>query len=139
MAFLKIWIHAVWATKYREPFLQKDIRKILYDHIKENCRNKNIYLDSIGGYTDHVHCLISLKADQSIAQVMQLIKGESAYWINKTDLMTAKFAWQTEYYAISVSESQLKRVRKYINNQEAHHKEKSFQDEYKELLNTMAT
>ena len=65
---------------------------------------------------------------------MQLIKGESSYWINKNNLTTRKFEWQDEYYASSVSKSKLDVVRNYIKNQEEHHRNKSFLEEYQELI-----
>lgn len=61
---------------------------------------------------------------------MQLIKGESAFWINKNHLTTGKFGWQTEYFAVSVSESRIDKVRDYIKNQESYHKKTSFNEEY---------
>ncbi|MEO1049254.1 MAG: IS200/IS605 family transposase [Bacteroidota bacterium] len=134
MPFIKIWIHAVWSTKNREPLLDKVIRKAVIDHIQFNAKDKNIYIDTMNGYVDHLHALISLKGDQTPAKVMQLIKGESAYWINQERLIGTKFAWQSEYFAISVSESQLPIVRKYIDNQEEHHSKKSFQQEYEEFM-----
>ena len=65
---------------------------------------------------------------------MQLIKGESAFWFNKQEFITHKFSWQEEYFAVSVSESALHKVREYIKNQEAHHGKKTFKDEYDELI-----
>lgn len=65
---------------------------------------------------------------------MLLIKGESSFWINKHGLTKEKFEWQDEYFAVSVSESQLNRVREYIKNQENHHQKKSFQNEYDEFI-----
>lgn len=65
---------------------------------------------------------------------MQLIKGESSFWINKQGLTHQKFEWQDEYFAVSVSESALDKVREYIKNQEEHHKQKSFQEEYDEFI-----
>jgi len=65
---------------------------------------------------------------------MQLIKGESSYWINKNQLTPQKFEWQDEYFAVSVSESGLEKVRDYIKNQEEHHRRKSFIEEYKEYI-----
>ena len=83
MSFICIKVHCVWATKYRAPLLQDpSLRKALFIHIYKNAHEKGIYLDTIGGWIDHVHCLISLRATQSIAQVMQQIKGESAHWYN---------------------------------------------------------
>ncbi len=71
MAFIKVWLHVVWSTKNRISLLDKSIRKTVFDHIKKNAKDKNIYIDFINGYTDHVHCLISLKADQTIAKIMK--------------------------------------------------------------------
>jgi len=130
MAFIKVWLHVVWSTKNRISLLDKSIRKTVFDHIKKNAKDKNIYIDFINGYTDHVHCLISLKADQTIAKIMQLIKGESAFWINKQKLTQSNFGWQDEYFAVSVSESQINKVRDYIKNQEKHHQKVSFEQEY---------
>jgi len=135
MAFIKIWVHVVWATKNREPVLDDKIRKIVFDHIRSNALTKEIYIDFINGYYEHVHCLISLKADQSIAKVMQLIKGESAHWVNKEKMTKSKFEWQDEYFAVSVSESHIDSVRNYIRRQEEHHKKKTFQEEYDEFIN----
>lgn len=66
---------------------------------------------------------------------MQLIKGESSFWINKNQLTKEKFEWQDEYFAVSVSESIIDKVRDYIKNQEEHHKKKTFQEEYDEIIN----
>ena len=134
MAYLKIWIHVVWTTKNREPILIKSIRRKVFDHIRKNAKEKDIYIDFINGYVDHVHALISLKADQTIAKIMGLIKGESFYWINKQNLIAEKFGWQDEYFAISVSESQVDRVRNYIKNQETHHGKVTFKEEYNLMI-----
>ena len=134
MPFVKIWVHAVWGTKHRLPFLTKSIREQLITHIKENAESKGIHIDRINGYTDHLHALISLDHDMSIAEAMKLIKGESAFWMNKKQMMKCKFEWAQEYYAASVDESRTLSVRRYIDDQEEHHKRKSFQEEYEEFL-----
>jgi len=134
MSFVKVWVHLVFATKNREPLLKKEFRYNVFDHIAENCKEKEIFLQAINGYTDHVHCLISLGKDQTIAKVMQLIKGESSFWINQNNLTTEKFSWQDDYFAVSVSESQAPTVKNYIKNQEKHHAKKSFADEVNEFM-----
>ncbi|MDN5200597.1 transposase [Fulvivirgaceae bacterium BMA10] len=91
-------------------------------------------MDFVNGYHDHCHCLLSLGIDQTMSKVMQLIKGESSFWINKNNLCKRKFEWQNEYFAVSVSESMLDRVRNYIRNQEEHHRKKTFQEEYAALM-----
>jgi putative transposase len=134
MGYLKIWVHLVWTTKNREPLLSADIRKQLFDHIRKNAAEKGIYIDFINGYIEHVHCLISLGSGQNIDKILMLLKGESSNWINKNKIFRRKFAWQDEYFAVSVSESAVNRVREYIKNQEEHHRKKSFQEEYNDFM-----
>ncbi|MBE8728056.1 IS200/IS605 family transposase [Flavobacterium hungaricum] len=136
MPFVKIHVHCVWSTKNRFPFLNSiDLRQKVWQHIKENALQKGIYIDFISGFSDHCHCLISLGTDQTIQKVIQLLKGESSYWINKNNLIKEKFEWQDEYFAVSLSESIVGRVRDYIKNQEEHHKKRTFQEEYDEFMN----
>jgi len=134
MSFTKIWIHLVFTTKYRKPYLKDEIRPVIISHIKVNCRNNNIFLKTIGGYTDHLHCLISLGREQSVAKVAQLIKGESSFWINKNKITPNKFMWQDDYYAVSVNPLRISAVSNYINNQVAHHKKESIAEELEEIL-----
>lgn len=135
MPFIKVYIHLVWSTKNRIPFLDSlELREKVWRHIRENAKEKGIYIDFINGYSDHCHCLISLGVDQNIQKVMQLIKGESSFWINKNGLTKEKFEWQDEYFAVSVSESVVDKVRNYIKNQEIHHEKKTFQEEYDEFI-----
>ncbi|WP_339756693.1 transposase [Algoriphagus aquimarinus] len=135
MPFVKVYIHFVWSTKNRLPHLNsKELRLKVWNHIHENAKAKKIFVDFVSGYSDHCHCLVSLGVDQTIEKVMQLVKGESSFWINKNQLTTEKFEWQDEYFAVSVSESLLARVRGYIKNQEEHHKKKTFHEEYDEFI-----
>ena len=134
MSFIKIWIHLVFATKNREPYLKKEIRNEVFKHIAENCSKKEIFLKEINGHKDHIHCLISLGKDQTIAKISQLIKGESSFWINQNNLTAGKFSWQDDYFAVSIGESQVDSVIKYIRNQEAHHAHKSFNKEANEFM-----
>jgi len=135
MPFVKVYIHFVWSTKNRKPFLDsKELRFKVWNHMRENAKEKGIFIDFVNGHEDHCHCLISLGVDQTIQKVMQLIKGESSFWINKNKLTKEKFEWQDEYFAVSVSESMIDIVRKYIKNQEEHHKKKSFDDEFIDFI-----
>ena len=134
MAFVKIWIHAVWGTKNREPVLEKGILESVCDHIKENGKLKGIFIECVNGYSDHLHCLMLLNADTSISKQMQLIKGESSFWINKNKIIKGHFEWADEYFASSVSEDKLDIARAYILNQQQHHKKVTFKDEYEKFL-----
>ena len=135
MPYIKVWIHFVWSTKHRIPFMKtREMRQTIFNHIRENAKEKGIYIDFINGYTDHVHCLVSLGIDQSMSKIMQLIKGESSFWVNKNGICEEKFEWQDEYFAVSVSESIVDRVREYIKKQEEHHQKKTYAQEYDELI-----
>ncbi len=135
MPFIKVYIHFVWSTKNRQSFLSTpELRKLMWRHIRDNAKKKGIYIDFINGYKEHCHCLVSLGDDQTMRQLMQLIKGESSHWINKENLLSEKFEWQDEYFAVSVSESHIDKVRNYIKNQENHHAHKTWDEEYNELI-----
>lgn len=134
MSFVRIWVHLVFSTKNREPWIKKEIRADIHAHIAANCKQKEIFLQAINGYDEHLHCLISLGKDQCISKVSQLIKGESSFWINAGKLIPGKFVWQDNYYAVSVSESKVNEVVNYIRNQEMHHARKTFADEVEEFM-----
>lgn len=135
MSYIKIYIHFVFYTRNRIHHLNTSALRIkVWKHIKENASEKGIYIDMVNGYSDHCHCLISLSSGQSIEKVIQMVKGESSFWINKNQLTKEKFAWQDEYFAVSVSESMIEMVRNYIKNQETHHKKKTFAEEYQMFL-----
>jgi putative transposase len=130
MSWVRVYVHMVFSTKNREPFLNSsELKKNVFQHIKKNAEEKEIWLDCVNGHQDHVHCLISLGKEQSISKVVQLIKGESSFWINQQKLMAERFIWQDDYWVVGVSESHLESVRKYIHNQEEHHSKQSFTDE----------
>lgn len=134
MAYVKIWVHVVWATKNRDPVLEKEFRPKLFQHIRENAKSKSIFIDFINGYTEHVHCLIGLNADQSISKAVQLLKGESSFWANRSGLINNSLQWGDEYFATSVSESMREKVRNYIKNQEEHHRTVPFAEEYQMFI-----
>ncbi len=134
MPFTKIWIHIIWSTKNREKIITKELKKVLLEHIIENAKLKGIFIKTINCVNDHVHLLISLGREQSISKVVMMIKGESSNWVNKNKLVNGKFEWQDEYIAVSVSESVVDKVFDYIKNQEEHHRNKSFEEEFNLFL-----
>ncbi|MGC1240845.1 MAG: transposase [Chryseosolibacter sp.] len=111
-----------------------ELRRKVWSHIKENAVEKGISIDTINGYQEHCHCLISLGTDQTMRNIMQLLKEESSFWINKNKVCEQKFEWQDDYFAASVSESLVEKVRAYIRNQEEHHRHKSFGEEYDDYI-----
>jgi REP element-mobilizing transposase RayT len=128
-------VHLIWSTKERKPMLTKPARYQIFKHMLENARSKGIYLDHVNGHFDHVHCLVSLEPEQSIAYVAQMIKGESAFWVNnKSGLLNHKLEWGKSYYAVSHGRSSLNTVRRYIQRQEQHHKAKTLLEECEEFM-----
>jgi len=134
MPYTKVMLHFIWSTKNRQPLISKELKPLLLEHIKENSVRKGIFIDCLNCVDDHIHLLISLGTEQTIAKVALLIKGESSFWINKQKLTKQKFEWQEEYIALSVSESAISKVRNYIAKQEEHHRKKTFAQEYDEFL-----
>lgn len=129
MSFVRILVHTVWTTKNRFPFLNDTIREELIQHFRQYAITKGIFIDHINGEREHIHALISLSKNQRIAEIMQYLKGESSFWINKQKKTTLKFEWQDDYYAVSIGIGQLEPLRAYIRNQVSHHRKTSFEDE----------
>ena len=134
MPYTKVMIHLIWSTKARDKIISKELNPMLLNHIKENSIKKGIFIDRLNCVEDHIHLLISLGTEQTISKIAMLIKGESSFWVNKQKLIKEKFEWQDEYIALSVSESAIAKVRQYIENQEEHHRKKTFAQEYEEFL-----
>jgi REP element-mobilizing transposase RayT len=124
----------VWTTKNRIPFLKGDVLELVVNHIRENARTKGIFLDHINGYDEHLHALISMGGSQNISDIMQLIKGESSFWINKNKLTSQKFEWQDDFYSVSVGQSQLQNLRTYIRSQVYHHRSETFKKELDKMI-----
>ncbi|MCZ4224134.1 IS200/IS605 family transposase [Pedobacter rhodius] len=133
-SYNKIWIHAIWATKDRNHFIQSQIERKLYDFIYHQFVELGCVVRAINGMPDHIHCLFLLNPQKSIVEVIKQVKGSSSYFMNNESLINEKFSWQTGYAAYSVSESVLERVYRYIKNQKEHHRKKCFQNEYEDFL-----
>jgi len=106
----------------------------LKQHIHDYGDQNDIYMDMVNGGKDHLHSLICLKQAQSPAEVINKIKGESSNWVNKTEYLGVKFAWQNGYSVFSVSASNVKKVREYIKNQEQHHTKMTYLEEVTRFL-----
>jgi REP element-mobilizing transposase RayT len=134
MPYTKVLIHFIWSTKNRHHLISKELKPILLNHIKENSAKKDIFILALNCVSDHIHLLVSLGTEQTIAKTAMLIKGESSFWVNKQNLITDRFEWQDEYIALSVSYSAADKVKAYILNQEEHHRKKTFSEEYEAFL-----
>ena len=132
--FTQIHIQAVFAVQNRKCIIQKHWKDELFKYITGIVHNNNHKLLAINGMPDHVHVLFGLRPAQSIADLMQDIKGSSSKWINEKGFIRSKFSWQEGYGAFSYAKSELPALIHYINNQQEHHRKKTFIEECKDLL-----
>ena len=127
-------LHCIFCTKNRAPFLTPEIQVRLWPLMGGIARQSHIAPRCIGGMSDHVHLLLSMPTSVSVAKAMQLIKGGSSGWLAKTFPSLRNFAWQEGYAAFGVSCSHIEEVVLYIQNQEEHHRTKTFREEYLAFL-----
>ncbi len=132
--YTNLLYHLVFSTKHRREFITPDLRDELYPYLGGAIRDEGGILLECGGMPDHVHLLVKLPADLAIATLLRTIKSKSSKWIHERPDFDRRFAWQTGYGAFTVSQSQVDRVRKYIQTQERHHRRATFQEELVSLL-----
>lgn len=132
--YTQIHIHIVFAVQNRECLIINTWKDELYKYITGIIQNHDHKVLAINGMPDHLHILIGMRPTQSISDLMQDIKGDSSKWINQKGFIRGRFKWQEGYGAFSYTKSQVENVVNYIRNQEAHHRKKSFSDEYHDLL-----
>ncbi len=128
--YSQITIHAVFAVKYRENVIDKSWRDELHQYISGIITNKAAKSLAVGGWKDHVHILFGLPVTMCISDLMSAVKASSSKWINENRFTKGKFEWQSGYGAFSIAKSQRDVVIKYILNQEEHHRNVSFKEEY---------
>ena len=132
--YTQIHLQLVFAVKYRAALIHKSWKDELYKYITGIVQGNNHKLLGINGIEDHIHIMIGFRTHQSLADLLQDIKGNSSKWINERGFNTKNFNWQEGYGAFSYSRSHLKNVLTYIENKESHHRKIKFLDEYKILL-----
>jgi putative transposase len=133
--YSKLNYHLVFSTKNRLPLIDKSFQDELYGYIGGILRGSRGVLLAAGGMPDHVHLLAGWGTSISVATILRLIKTNSSKWMNERPGMPiGSFGWQEGYGAFTVSESQIEVVRKYILNQEEHHRKLSFHEEFLMLL-----
>ena len=127
-------VHVIFSTKNRSKDLSVDIRPRLYSYLTKILQNRGCRVYTINGGLDHVHALLRLPADKSPAELMRDAKAYSSKWIHREFPDKRDFAWQRGYAGFGVSYSNLDEVYRYIENQEDHHRSRSFEDELVSLL-----
>jgi REP element-mobilizing transposase RayT len=126
--------HLVFSTKHREPTITPTIRPRLYEYLGGLVRAEGGVLLNVGGMPDHVHLLARLSQTRAVADVLRVVKTNSSRWVRETFPDATGFGWQTGYGAFTVGHSTMNAVKRYVANQEVHHKTESFQDEFRRFL-----
>ncbi len=133
-SLVKNYIHIVFSTKHRQTFIHPPVEDELYSYLGGVCRKLECPPIKIGGYTDHVHILCMLSKKIALMKLVEEIKSHSSKWIKTKGEDYSYFYWQDGYGAFSVNPKQVGSVVQYIENQHIHHKDESFQDEYRGFL-----
>ena len=124
-------IHLVFSTKHREKLLAREFLPRLWAYTGAICKNHDLLTFAIGGMEDHMHVLFRLPPTIALSQAVTLVKSNTSKWIGE---LGRDFAWQEGYGAFSVSSSNVNRVIRYINEQEAHHRKMTFENEFISFL-----
>lgn len=125
----KVFVHLVFSTKHRYPFIDDDIKERLWSYLGGICKALECSPIQVGGHKDHIHilCLLSKKIAQM--KLIEEVKKQSSKWIKTVNPRYSKFYWQDGYNIFSVNPSQIDYVIDYIKNQEERHRKRSFKDE----------
>ncbi len=130
-----VLVHLVFSTKDRRPWLRNEsVRADTFRYLAGASGTLDCPVVLVGGHEDHVHLLARLGRSLSLADWVKELKRVSSVWIKSQAGVPAEFHWQSGYGAFSVSQSQSTRVAKYIVDREEHHRQRTFQDEFRELL-----
>ena len=132
--YTQIHLQAVFAVKNRQSLIEVEWKDGLYKYITGIIQKNGHKLLSINGMPDHVHILFGMRPNQSISELMKFVKGDSSKWVNQNGLSKQRFSWQSGYGCFSYAKSELPVVIRYIENQEEHHRRKSFLKEYLDFL-----
>jgi REP element-mobilizing transposase RayT len=127
--------HLIFSTRNRHPLIAEALQPRLYEYIGGILRESKCCLVAAGGMPDHIHLLIDLSRELTIAEAVRLVKSNSSKWIHETFPDQKAFAWQTGYGALAVSYSNLESVKRYLASQAEHHRKLTFQEEFLAFLN----
>lgn len=130
----QVYVHFVFAVKYREAIIDKSWRPVLQGVIGNLINETGCKTIIVNGVEDHMHCFTGLKPSISSSELMKIVKAKSSKYINDHQLTKRRFEWQEGFGVFSYGHSQINRVFNYIANQEKHHKKQTFKDEYLEFL-----
>lgn len=127
-------VHLVFSAKDRAPVLDAEVRPKLHAYLATVARNADCECFRVGGVADHVHLAIRLARTVATANLIEELKTSSSKWLKSQSPALAGFAWQRGYGAFSVGPSDLDALLHYVDNQEEHHRTRTFQEEYRAFL-----
>jgi len=130
----QILVHWIFSTKNREPILSDDVRRELHPYLATILKGMNSPAILVNSVEDHAHILIHLSKNHALCDVIELVKKDSSKWIKTKGKSYRSFHWQNGYGAFSVSQSNVAEVVRYIEGQKEHHRTKTFQEEFRALL-----
>ena len=133
-SFSQNYQHIVFAVKYRKSVLNPKYNNELQKYITGLVKNRKSYMIIVNNVSDHIHLFVDLYKVYSVAKFVQEIKALSSKFINEKQWYEHRFEWQNGYGAFSVSYSNRYKVINYIKNQQKHHNEETFIEEYVEIL-----
>jgi REP element-mobilizing transposase RayT len=132
--YTQIYLQIVFAVQGRQCLIRPEHQEELYKYMTGIVRQRNQKLIAINGVADHVHLLIGMKPDIALSDLVRDVKAGSSNFINGQRWVRGRFNWQEGFGGFSYGHSQLATVIRYIQNQPAHHQQRSFKNEYLTLL-----
>ena len=132
--YTQIYIHIVFAVRGRDSMIKPEHKEETHKYITGIIQKRDSKLIAINSMPDHIHILIGYDSKMALSDLVRDIKRNSSFFINEKKWLKAKFYWQEGFGAFSYSRSQLDNVIRYIENQEEHHANKNFREEYIEML-----
>lgn len=126
--------HLVFSTKNRYPMIHEPLMSECHAYLGGIAKHEGCIPLAIGGMPDHIHIVLKCKPTLALSDLVRTVKGSSSKWINEHFDVGGRFSWQEGYGAFTVSESQLPATVHYVKTQEHHHRQQSFQDEFRKLL-----
>jgi len=132
--YTSLHYHLVFSTKNREPWIRAEIEERVWHYLGGIARENGFKTIAVGGIENHVHLLVGMGPTMTVSKALQLMKGASSHWFHETFPKLRLFQWQDGYGAFTVSKSQVPEVTEYIHGQRVHHRKRTFEEEYIELL-----
>ncbi|MDO9257754.1 MAG: IS200/IS605 family transposase [Bacteroidales bacterium] len=132
--YTQLSTHVVFAVKGRENLLNAKLRPELFKYISGILSKNNQYSLAVNGYKDHVHMFFEMTPSKSLSDIVRIVKANSSKWINDNRFIPGEFSWQEGYGGFAYSRSHRDAVIKYIIKQEQHHQQKTFREEYLNML-----